>query len=104
VGQDEDAEPLMRRADFCRREQTRRRRVAHAPKLSQDGFEAEVDVPGDVFEERPFGATFTDDAGNIWPEVPGIFGPAAFASGAERLAGISSEDGVEGSEEWPGVE
>jgi hypothetical protein len=44
VGQDEDAEPLVRRADFCRAEQARRRRVAHAPKLSQDGFEAEGDM------------------------------------------------------------
>jgi hypothetical protein len=44
VGQDEDPEPLMRRADFCRREQACRRRVAHAPKFSQDGFESEGDV------------------------------------------------------------
>jgi hypothetical protein len=44
VGQDEDAQPLVRRADFCRREQTRRRRVAHEPKFSQDGFKAEGDV------------------------------------------------------------
>jgi len=44
VGQDEDAQPLVRRADFCRAEQTRRRRVAHAPKLSEHGFKAEGDV------------------------------------------------------------
>jgi hypothetical protein len=50
VGQDEDAEPLVRRADFCRAEQTCRRRVAHAPKLSEDGFEAKCDVTSDVFE------------------------------------------------------
>lgn len=45
----------MRRADFCRAEQARRRRVAQSPKLSQDGFEAEGDMTGDVFEEDPFG-------------------------------------------------
>jgi hypothetical protein len=50
VGQDEDAQPLVRRADFCRAEQTRRRRVAHTPKLSQDGFKAKGDVTGHVFE------------------------------------------------------
>ena len=44
VGQDEDAESLMRRADFCRTEQACRRRVAHVPKLSQHGFKAECDV------------------------------------------------------------
>ena len=67
MGQDEDAQPLVRRADFCRAEQTRRRRVAHAPKLSQDGFKAEGDVTGDVFEKDPLGAAFTDDTGDVWP-------------------------------------
>jgi hypothetical protein len=103
VGQDEDAQPLVRRANFCRAEQARRRRVAHVPKLSQDGFKAEADVAGDVFEKDPLGTAFTDDAGNIWPEVPGIVGPAAFSSRAERLAGISGEDDVEGPAERSGV-
>jgi len=88
VGQDEDAQPLMRRADFCRAEQARRRRVAHVPKLSQDSFEAEGDVPGDVFEEDPFRGTFPDDAGDLGPEVTGLVGPAALSSCAERLAGM----------------
>jgi len=61
-------------------------------------------VPGDVFEEDPFRAAFSDDAGDIGPEVPGIVGPAAFSGCAEGLAGISGEDGVEGAAEWPGVE
>jgi hypothetical protein len=65
VGQDEDPEPLVRRADFCRREQACRRRVAHAPKLSQHGFKPEGDVTGDIFEESPFGATFADDTGDL---------------------------------------
>ena len=99
MGQDEDAEPLVRRADFCRAEQTRRRRVAHCPKLSQDGFKAEGDVTGDVFEEDPFGGTFPNDSGDLWPEVAGIVGTAAFASCTEGLAGISGEDDVEGTAE-----
>ena len=104
VGQDEDALPLVRRADFCRAEQTRRRRVAHAPKLSEHGFKAEGDVTGDVFEEHPLGAAFGDDAGNVGPKVAGIVGTAAFASGAERLAGISRKDEVEGAAEDSGIE
>ena len=104
MGQDEDAQPLVRRTDFCRREQTRRRRVAHAPKLSQDGFKAEGDVTGDVFEKDPFGPTFANDPGNFRPEVAGIIGTTAFASGAEGLAGISGEDGIEGTVEGPGIE
>jgi hypothetical protein len=104
VGQDEDAHPLVRRADFCRAEQTRRRRVAHAPKLSEDGFKAEGDMPGDVFEENPFRAAFPDDSGDVRPEVPGIVGTATLSSGAERLAGIPGEDDVEGAAEGTGIE
>jgi hypothetical protein len=104
VGQDEDAEPLVRRADLCRREQARRRRVAHAPKLSQDGFEPEGDVPSDIFEEDPLWAAFADDTGDVGPEVTGIVGAVALSSSAEGLAGISGENGIEGPAEGLGVE
>ena len=104
MGQDEDAQPLVRRADFCRREQARRRRVAQSPKLSQDGFKAEGDVTGYVFEKDPLGAAFADDACDLGPEVPGVVGATAFASGAEGLAGVSGEDGVEGAAKGPRIE
>ena len=104
MGQDEDAQPLVRRANFCRAEQTRRRRVAQTPKLSQDGFKAEGDVTGDVFEEDPFGAAFADDAGDVGPEVAGIVGAATLSGRAEGLAGVSGEDGIEGAAEGPGIE
>ena len=104
MGQDEDAHPLVRRANLCRREQARRRRVAQRPKLAQDGFEAEGDVTGDVFEEDPFGAAFADDAGDIGPEVAGIVGTAALSGRAEGLAGVSGKDDVKGTAEDPGVE
>ena len=94
----------MRRADLCRREQARRRRVAQSPKLSQDGLEAEGDVTGHIFEEDPFRTAFPDDAGDVGPEMAGIVGPAALSGRAEGLAGISGEDGVEGAAEGPGVE
>ena len=104
MGQDEDPQPLVRRTDFCRAEQTRRRRVAQAPKLSQDGLETEGDVPDDVFEEDPFGAAFTDNAGDIGPEVAGIIGTAALSSRAEGLAGISGKHRVEGAAEGAAIE
>lgn len=104
MGQDEDPQPLVRRADLCRREQARRRRVAQSPKLSQDGLEAKGDVPGDVLEEDPFRAAFSDDAGDVGPEVARIVGAAAFPGRAEGLAGIASEDGVERAAEGPGIE
>ncbi len=94
----------MRRADLCRREQARRRRVAQSPKLSQDGLEAEGDVPGDVFEKDPFGAAFADDPGNVGPEVAGIVGATALSGRAEGLAGISGKDSIERAAEGAGVE
>ena len=104
MGQDEDPQPFMRRADLCRREQARRRRVAQSPKLSEDGLEPESDVPGDVFEEDPFGAELKDDAGDIRPEMAGIVGAAALPGRAERLAGIACEDVIEGAVDGKGVE
>ena len=94
----------MWRANFCRAEQARRRRVAHAPKLSQDGFKAEGDVTGDVFEEDPFGLALDDDAGDFGPEVAGIIGATALSGSAEGLARISGEDDVEGPTKGPGIE
>ena len=104
MGQDKDAEPLVRHADFCRREQTRRSRVAHAPKFSQDGLKPEGDVPCDVFEKDPLGAALSNDAGNLGPEVPRVVGTTAFSGRAERLAGISGEDDVESPGEVPAIE
>ena len=104
MGQDEDAEPLVRRANFCRRKQTRRRRVAHAPKLSQNGFEAEGDVACDVFKEDPFGRALPDNPGDLGPEVPGIVGTGTLSGRAEGLTGISGQDDFEGPTEGSGIE
>ena len=104
MGQDEDPQPLVRRADFCRAEQTRRRRVAHAPKLSQHGFKPKGDVACDVFEKDPLWGTFPDDPSDLGPEVTGIIGTTAFASGTEGLAGVSGEDDIEGPAEGAGIE
>ena len=104
MGQDEDAQPLVRRTNFCRREQACRRRVAQSPKLSQDGFKAEGDVAGYVFEKDPCRLAFTDDAGDIGPEVPGIIGTTALSRRAKRLAGISGENDVECTAKGAGIE
>ena len=104
MGQDEDAQPLVRRADFCRREQACRRRVAHVPKLSQHGFKAEGDVTGNVFEEDPLWVAFPDDTGDLGPEVPGVVCTATLSGRAEGLTGVTGEDDVEGTSEYPGIE
>jgi hypothetical protein len=104
VSQDEDPHPLVRRADFCRAEQARRRRVAHVPKLSQHGLKTEGDVTCDVLNEDPLGSAFADNAGDVGPEVAWIVGTTALSGRAEGLAGISGQHGVESTPEGPGVE
>ena len=104
MGQYEDAQPLVWRANFCRAEQTRRRRVAQTPKLSQDGFKAKGDMPRDVFEEDPCGAAFGDDACDLGPEVARIVGATALPGRAEGLAGISGENDVECAAKRDGIE
>jgi hypothetical protein len=61
-------------------------------------------VPGDVFEEDPFGAAFGDDTGDVGPKVARVVGPGALSGRAEGLAGISGQDDVERTVEDPGVE
>ena len=61
-------------------------------------------MPGDVFEEDPFRATFTDGARNVGPQVAGIVGAATLSGRAEGLAGVSGEDGVKGAAERPCIE
>ncbi len=61
-------------------------------------------MPGDVFKEDPFRAAFADDTGDFGPEVAGIVSTATLACGAEGLARVSGEDGIEGAVEGPGVE
>jgi len=61
-------------------------------------------MTGDVFKEDPFRGAFPDDAGDLGPEVAGIIGTTAFASGAEWLAGISRQHRVECTAEGPCVE
>ena len=61
-------------------------------------------MPGDVFEEHPFRAAFSDNAGDIGPEVAGIVGAAALSGRAEGLAGVSGQHRVEGAAQGPGIE
>ncbi len=61
-------------------------------------------MTGDVFEEDPCWPAFTDDAGDVWPEMARIVGPPRFPDRAEGLAGIAGEDGIECAEEGQGVE
>jgi hypothetical protein len=58
-------------------------------------------MPGDVFKKDPLGAALPNNSGDFWPEVTGIVGSTTFASGAERLAGVSGQHGIKGTAEAP---
>ena len=61
-------------------------------------------MPGDVFEEDPFRATFADGARNVGAQVAGIVGAATLSGRAEGLARVSGQDGIERAAEGKGVE
>ena len=61
-------------------------------------------MTGDVLEEDPFRTAFSDDAGDVGPEVARIVGAAAFPGRAEGLAGVSGKNCVEGAAEGASVE
>lgn len=83
----------MRSADLSRREHASRDAVAHVLKVFEHTIEAEVDMAGNVFEECPLCLAFTEDAGDMRPEVTGVVSALSVAGIGEGLAGISrSED------------
>ena len=61
-------------------------------------------MPGDVFEEDPFRATFADGARNVGAQVAGIVGAATLSGRAEGLARVSGQDGIERAAEGAGIE
>ena len=61
-------------------------------------------MPGDVFEEHPFGAAFADDPGDLGPQVAGIIGTATLSGRAEGLARVSGEDDVAGTAKGASIE
>jgi hypothetical protein len=49
-------------------------------------------MPWHVFKEAPLRLHLFDDAGDVWPEVPGVVFPLAGAAECEGLAGITGRD------------
>jgi len=93
-GKDEQPLTLVRRADFRRSKETCRKAVAHADQSAGDFGEAEAEMMGDILEEDEGRLAFTDDPGDVRPEVAWIFGTKAFARNRKRLARISRSDDV----------
>lgn len=94
VGEDEEPLAPVGRADFRRREEARRKAVAHADQSSGDLGEAEAEMMGDVLEEHEGRLGLADDAGDMRPEVARVVRAPALACDRERLARIARSDDV----------
>ena len=94
VREDEEPLALVGRTDFRRREEARRKAVAHADQSSGDFGEAEAEMMGDILEEDEGRFDLTDDAGDMRPEMAQVVGTPALARDGERLARIARSDDV----------
>jgi len=94
VGKDEEPFTLVRRTDFRRRKEACRKSVAHIDQSCGDFGKAEAEMMGDVFEKDERGVDFADNAGDVGPEVPGVFRAEALACQRERLARVARREDI----------
>ena len=81
VGQDEDALPLVGRANFSLAEYAPRCSVTEASQFFNDCSESQGDMSFDVLKEAKSGLHESNSICDEWPEVSGIFGAEAFSGG-----------------------
>jgi hypothetical protein len=93
-GEDEQPLALVGRTDFRRRKEACRKAVAHTDQSAGDFGETEAEMMGDILKEDEGRLAFTDDAGDVRPEVAWILGAEALARDGERLARISCTDDI----------
>ena len=93
-GEDEEPLALVWRTDLRRREEARRKAVAHADQSCGDFGEAEAEMMGDILEEDEGWLALPDDPGDMRPEVPRIVRAPPLARDRKRLARITRSDDV----------
>ena len=102
MGHDEQPLPLVRRADFFRREQASRNAITHALQAFADLWESQSEVSSDVLEEQIRGLEvvalarleLADDPRDDRPEVTWVAFALALPRVAERLARVASDDAI----------
>jgi hypothetical protein len=94
VGEDEEPFAPVGCADFRRREEARRKAVAHADQPSGDFGEAEAEMMGDVLEEDEGRLDLSNDPSNMRPEVPRVVRTPTLSRDGERLTRIARSDDV----------
>jgi len=87
-GEDEEPFAPVGRTDFRRRKEARRKAVAHADQSAGDFGEAEAEMMGDILEEDEGWLAFTDDPGDMRPEVARIVSAKPSARDQKRLTRV----------------
>nr|WP_245291435.1 hypothetical protein [Neorhizobium galegae] len=72
MGHNEEPAPYVTSAGFERAEQARFDRKTQPVKVPEHIVGSQGHVSLDVFEEAPLWIKFSDDPGNVWPEVTRI--------------------------------
>lgn len=94
VGQNEQPLPDVCRPDFCRAKDACFNLVTHCEKVAADAFEAEGDMPEDVFREQERCLHLSEDSADMRPQVARVLVSEAFSGLAERLTGISGSEDI----------
>lgn len=95
MGQDEESFPLVRGADFRRREEAFRDPVAKAFEAWFNNVEvSEPKVSSHVLEEAPTRSALIKDSLDARPEVTRVGCPEALPGNGEGLAGVASNDSI----------
>lgn len=94
MGEDEEPLTLVGRADFRRREEARRKSVAHADHSAGDFGEPEAEMMADVLKEDEGWLDLVDDARDMRPEMARVVRAPAVARDGEWLARITRSDDV----------
>jgi hypothetical protein len=103
----EDEEPLalMRRADFCRREQSDLTRETKSPQVSDDAFgPARREHAADILDEDEPGAGLDDDAACRGPELARVIASEPLSGEAVRLARDAANEAIHEATEASAVE
>jgi hypothetical protein len=94
VGEDEEPLAPVGRADFRRREETRRKSVAQADQVSGDLGKSEAEMMGDILEEDEGRLDLADDARDMRPEVARVGRAEPPAGDRKWLARIARAEDV----------
>lgn len=101
---DEQSLAPVRCADFRRRKQSCRKDVAHADQFSGDLGKSEAQMIGDIFEENDRGIAFSDDAGDMGPQMARISFAETPSGNREWLARVARSEDIHEAAPWSAFE